>query len=64
MEIRRAGKSGLEVSRIGLGTMTWGRDTDTHEAAEQMRSYIEAGGNFIDTAASYRHSNEGRGLLP
>lgn len=53
MEIRRAGKSGLEISRLGLGTMTWGRDTDTHEAAEQMRSYIEAGGNFIDTAASY-----------
>ena len=53
MEIRRAGKSGLELSRLGLGTMTWGRDTDTHEAAEQMRSYIEAGGNFIDTAASY-----------
>ena len=53
MELRRAGKSGLELSRLGLGTMTWGRDTDTHEAAEQMRSYIEAGGNFIDTAASY-----------
>ena len=53
MEMRRAGKSGLEISRLGLGTMTWGRDTDTHEAAEQMRSYIEAGGNFIDTAASY-----------
>ena len=53
MEIRRAGKSGLEITRLGLGTMTWGRDTDTHEAAEQMRSYIEAGGNFIDTAASY-----------
>jgi aryl-alcohol dehydrogenase-like predicted oxidoreductase len=33
--------------------MTWGRDTDTHEAAEQMRCYIEAGGNFIDTAATY-----------
>jgi aryl-alcohol dehydrogenase-like predicted oxidoreductase len=53
MEMRRAGKSGLELSRLGLGTMTWGRDTDTHEAAEQMRSYVEAGGNFIDTAASY-----------
>jgi len=53
MEMRRAGKSGLELSRLGLGTMTWGRDTDTHEAAEQLRSYVEAGGNFIDTAASY-----------
>ena len=53
MEIRRAGKSGLELSRLGLGTMTWGRDTDTHEAAEQMRSYIEAGGNFFDTSSTY-----------
>jgi aryl-alcohol dehydrogenase-like predicted oxidoreductase len=33
--------------------MTWGRDTDTHEAAEQMRAFVEAGGNFIDTASTY-----------
>jgi aryl-alcohol dehydrogenase-like predicted oxidoreductase len=33
--------------------MTWGRDTDEHEAADQCRAYIEAGGNFIDTAATY-----------
>ena len=51
--MRRAGKTGLQISRLGLGTMTWGRDTDTHEAAEQMRCYIEAGGNFIDTASTY-----------
>lgn len=50
---RRAGQSGLELSRLGLGTMTWGRDTDTHEAAEQLRSFVEAGGNFLDTAATY-----------
>ena len=53
MEIRRAGKTGLELSRLGLGTMTWGRDTDTHEAADQCRAYIEAGGNFLDTASTY-----------
>lgn len=41
------------ISKLGLGTMTWGRDTDTHEAADQCRAYIEAGGNFLDTAASY-----------
>lgn len=51
--MRRAGKSGLELSRLGLGTMTWGRDTDTHEAADQCRAYIEAGGNFLDTASTY-----------
>jgi len=53
MELRRAGKSGLSLSRLGLGTMTWGRDTDTHEAADQCRAFIEAGGNFLDTAPTY-----------
>lgn len=53
MEMRRAGKSGLTLSRLGLGTMTWGRDTDTHEAADQCRAYIEAGGNFFDTSPIY-----------
>lgn len=53
MEMRRAGKSGLSLSRLGLGTMTWGRDTDTHEAADQCRAFIEAGGNFIDTSSTY-----------
>jgi aryl-alcohol dehydrogenase-like predicted oxidoreductase len=33
--------------------MTWGRDTDTHEAADQCRAFIEAGGNFIDTSSTY-----------
>ncbi len=53
MEFRRAGKSGLLISRLGLGTMTWGRDTDEHEAADQARAYLDAGGNFLDTAAIY-----------
>ena len=53
MELRRAGRTGLDISRLGLGTMTWGRDTDEHEAADQCRAYIEAGGNFLDTAATY-----------
>ena len=53
MEMRRAGKSGLSLSRLGLGTMTWGRYTDTHEAADQCRAFIEAGGNFIDTSSTY-----------
>jgi aryl-alcohol dehydrogenase-like predicted oxidoreductase len=53
MQLRRAGKSGLMLSRVGLGTMTWGRDTDEHEAADQCRAFLDAGGNFIDTAAVY-----------
>ena len=53
MEKRRAGASGLTLSRLGLGTMTWGRDTDEIEAADQCRAFLDAGGNFIDTAATY-----------
>jgi aryl-alcohol dehydrogenase-like predicted oxidoreductase len=53
MEKRRAGNSGLALSRLGLGTMTWGRDTDEIEAADQCRAYLDAGGNFLDTAATY-----------
>jgi aryl-alcohol dehydrogenase-like predicted oxidoreductase len=33
--------------------MTWGRDTDEHEAANQLKIYLDAGGRFIDTAAVY-----------
>ena len=53
METRTLGSSGLRVSRLGLGTMTWGRDTDEIEAAEQLRAFLDAGGNLIDTAAVY-----------
>jgi aryl-alcohol dehydrogenase-like predicted oxidoreductase len=51
MELRRLG--GLEISRLGLGTMTWGRDTDENEAAQQLQLFFESGGNLIDTAAVY-----------
>ncbi|MTA34789.1 MAG: aldo/keto reductase, partial [Actinobacteria bacterium] len=44
---------GVSVSRLGLGTMTWGRDTDENEAAQQLQEFVEAGGNFVDTAAIY-----------
>ena len=53
MEMRTLGKTGLKVSRLGLGTMTWGRDTDEHEAANQLRIFLDAGGTFVDTAAVY-----------
>ena len=41
MEKRILGNSGLKVSRLALGTMTWGRDTDEHEAAEQLKIYLD-----------------------
>ncbi|GAA1870737.1 aldo/keto reductase [Myceligenerans crystallogenes] len=47
------GVTGLRVSELGLGTMTWGRETDDLDAAEQVRDFLDAGGNLIDTAASY-----------
>src|SRR5699024_1236157 len=41
MESRRVGTSGLRVSSVGLGTMTWGRDTDEHEAADLLREFLD-----------------------
>jgi aryl-alcohol dehydrogenase-like predicted oxidoreductase len=53
MQHRSLGATGLKVSRLGLGTMTWGRDTDEHEARDQLISFVEAGGTLLDTAAGY-----------
>ncbi len=53
MEHRRLGRTGLRVSSVGLGTMTWGRDTDALEAREQLDVFLDAGGTLVDTAASY-----------
>src|SRR6476619_6371067 len=49
----RVGRSGLEVSRLGLGTMTWGRDSDADAAASQLEAFVGAGGTLIDTANIY-----------
>jgi aryl-alcohol dehydrogenase-like predicted oxidoreductase len=53
MEQRYVGRTGLRVSRLGLGTMTWGRDTDEHEAAEQLRDLLDAGGSLVDVGTPY-----------
>ena len=53
MQQRSVGSTGLKVSRLGLGTMSWGRDTDEHEARDQLIAFAEAGGTFVDTAAGY-----------
>jgi aryl-alcohol dehydrogenase-like predicted oxidoreductase len=57
---RLFGKAEKEVSGIGFGA--WGigskhyGEVDTDQAADAVRAYIEAGGNFIDTARGYNHS--------
>jgi aryl-alcohol dehydrogenase-like predicted oxidoreductase len=53
MQQRPLGRSGLAVSRLALGTMTWGRDTDPDDAAAQLKFYLEAGGTLLDTADVY-----------
>jgi len=53
MEYRLLGRSGLAVSRLCLGTMTFGNETDLEGAFEQLDAFVDAGGNFIDTADVY-----------
>lgn len=50
---RHLGKSGLIVSRLALGTMTWGGDTDEDDAASQLLAFRDAGGTLVDTANTY-----------
>lgn len=54
------GHSGLEVSEFGLGTMTWGRDTTSEQARGLLRSFLEAGGTLVDTAAAYGNGDAER----
>lgn len=53
MEYRRLGKSGLKVSEICLGTMTFGHGADEAEANRMVHLACDAGVNFFDTANSY-----------
>ncbi len=53
MQRRMVGASGLSVSSAGLGTMTWGRDTDATDAKALLRAFVGAGGDLIDTAPAY-----------
>ncbi|MFC7450412.1 aldo/keto reductase [Rhodococcus daqingensis] len=53
MRQRAVGDSGLRVSRIGLGTLGWGRDTDGVEAAAQLMGFAESGGTLVDSAPFY-----------
>ncbi|SHM44102.1 aldo/keto reductase [Actinacidiphila paucisporea] len=53
MEHRHLGRTGLRVSRLGLGTLTWGRNTGERDAADQLKTFWNAGGSLVDTADVY-----------
>jgi aryl-alcohol dehydrogenase-like predicted oxidoreductase len=53
MEYRHLGRSGLEVSAIGLGTNNFGRRVDAEGAALVVHQALDAGINMIDTSNSY-----------
>ncbi len=57
MNYKLFGKSGLRVSEICLGTMTfgeeWGYGANKQESRNIFNTFLEAGGNFIDTANRY-----------
>ena len=56
-EYRLLGRSGLRVSPLALGTMTFGKDwgwgADATEARRIFDLYVDRGGNFVDTAVNY-----------
>jgi len=53
MEYRKLGRTDLDISLIGLGTMTWGLQNTQDEGFEQMDYALERGINFFDTAEMY-----------
>lgn len=53
MKFNTLGRTGIKVSEICLGTMTWGRQNSEQEAHEQIDYALEAGLNFMDTAEIY-----------
>ena len=53
MKFNSLGRTGMLVSEICLGTMTWGSQNSEAEAFEQMDYAVEQGVNFIDTAELY-----------
>lgn len=53
MEYRNLGRTGLKVSELCLGTMQFGWTTDEENAFAIMDAFLQAGGNFLDTADVY-----------
>ncbi|ANE47725.1 dehydratase [Paenibacillus swuensis] len=53
MQIRMLGRSGLAVSELCLGTMTFGNTTNVQDSTRMIHQFREQGGNFLDTANVY-----------
>ncbi|WP_219837527.1 aldo/keto reductase [Paenibacillus sp. R14(2021)] len=53
MQYRLLGRSGLAVSELCLGTMTFGNTTSEADSIAMIHSFMEQGGNFLDTANVY-----------
>ena len=53
MEYVTLGRSGLVVSRLCLGTMTFGREADEAASRAMVDRFVDAGGTFVDTADIY-----------
>ena len=68
MELRPLGRSGMRVSEVALGTMTFGNQTDEQTSRRIVDRFLTAGGNFVDTADVYsRGASEevvGRAVRP
>lgn len=62
MEYRELGGSGLKVSRIGLGCVTFGREIDLDTSFAVADRAVERGINFFDTAEAY-HKGESERVL-
>jgi aryl-alcohol dehydrogenase-like predicted oxidoreductase len=57
MDYTTLGQAGLQVSRLCLGTMTFGRESNKAEGHQMLDRFMEAGGNFIDTADAYSNGD-------
>jgi aryl-alcohol dehydrogenase-like predicted oxidoreductase len=53
MQYRYLGRTGLQVSELCLGAMTFGRESSEELSGQMLDYFVEAGGNFIDTANVY-----------
>ncbi|TMF98030.1 MAG: aldo/keto reductase, partial [Chloroflexi bacterium] len=53
MHLRPLARTGLQVSNLCLGTMQFGWTTDESASFAVMDAFVEAGGNFFDTADVY-----------